>query len=255
MAGDTLAALGSLRLRPRGATQPERMDAFYGPIARDYDRLRVVLLQGRERLARLLPLRPGLEIADLGCGTGWLCALLGDRLRDCRALHLVDCSAAMLAVARRRVAVSGPPQAQLHLADAATWRAPRPLDLAVCSYALSMVPDWRACLDNLLHQLRPGGHLALVDFYVSSARPPPGHRRHPAWMRRLWPPLFRCDGVHLRPALLPELERRFATVHREEALSRLPLLRLPRPVLLYLGRKPDQAVAAAGADQLSASHV
>jgi S-adenosylmethionine-diacylgycerolhomoserine-N-methlytransferase len=46
----------------------------------------------------------------------------------------------------------------------------------ICSYTLSMMPDWRGALDRALATLRPGGRLDVVDFWVDA--------RWPAWLRR-----------------------------------------------------------------------
>ena len=57
------------------------------------------------------------------------------------------------------------------------------VDLVTFSYALVMIPDWRAAVANALRLLRPGGHLCVCDFTLlpeqGQARPPPPP---------LWPP-------------------------------------------------------------------
>src|ERR1700741_3215102 len=83
-----------------------------------------------------------------------------------------------------------------------------PVDCVYFSYALTMIPDWRAAIANALSMLKPGGTLGVVDFHVSASRPQSGCVRHGAITRRFWPAWFRHDGVRISAAHLPELRQR-----------------------------------------------
>ena len=81
----------------------------------------------------------------------------------------------------------------------------KPVDCVYFSYALTMIPDWRAAVANALGMLRPGGLLGVVDFYVAPRDPPAGFARHGSLAHGFWPRWFRHDGVHLDPQHLPYL--------------------------------------------------
>lgn len=226
------------RGRRRAATQAESLDAFYGPQAHAYDRFREKLLPGREPLMRALPLRPGLRVLDLGAGTGRHWEYVADRLPGLERLELVDLCTPLLDVARRRFA--GRANVVCTVADATTVSVARSVDLVVLSYSLSMMPDWRGVLAHAWGGLRPGGCLAIVDFYTLPERPPAGFAPLGAWDRWFWPRWFAHDGVWLRPdtvAALLALGGR--TLHRHQARDRVPYLAgLRAPWFLWLGEKP-----------------
>lgn len=213
---------------PAAADHAGRLEAFYAPQASDYDRFRERLLPGREELlARLAPI-PGSRVVELGAGTGRNPAFLGPRLAGLDSLTLVDLCPALLAQARRRWA--GATNVHVVEADACTWQPAAPVDAVYFSYALTMIPDWRAALANALAMLRPGGRLAVVDFTVT------GEQNRLA--RRFWRTWFGHDGVRLdaeHTATLRQLLPRHEFRLRRTAVPYLPGLAVP--YYLFLGSK------------------
>jgi S-adenosylmethionine-diacylgycerolhomoserine-N-methlytransferase len=212
-----------------------RLEAFYGPQAARYDAFRERLLHGRaELLARLAP-QAGSHLVELGAGTGRNVEFLGERARELD-LTLVDLCPSLLAVALRRHADAN--NVNVVEADATRWQPARAADCVLLSYALTMMPDWRGVLDNAHRMLAPGGSIAVVDFHVSAARPPPGRQRHGRLARAFWPRWFGHDGVRLDSAHLDVLTARFETRHLSEHSARLPWLPgLRAPYYLYIGRR------------------
>jgi len=231
-----LAAL--LRGQGRAGSHAERLERFYAPQAEDYDRFRARLLQGRAELIEQLPLRDGDVFVELGGGTGQNLDFFGPRLARLGRIDVVDLCPSLLArVAQRATAC---PTVRAVEADATTYRPDGRVDCVYFSYALSMIPDWTAALDNAVAMLRPGGTLGIVDFFVSERLPTPGRVRHGMLTRRLWPRWFGHDGVRLDPqtpqrALThPDLEVvRF--VERRAAVPYVPALRVP--YFIYVGVK------------------
>ena len=89
------------------------------------------------------------RILDIGCGTGEDAAHLEGRGV---AVHAVDPSPAMLAIAGRRVA---------HVSDTLP-EAPAPFDGALSNFgALNCVEDLRATARDLANLVRPGGRVAV----------------------------------------------------------------------------------------------
>jgi S-adenosylmethionine-diacylgycerolhomoserine-N-methlytransferase len=221
-----------LRGRPRGDSHAERLEAFYAPQAAHYDAFRARLLHGRAELITALNIPAAARIVELGCGTGANLEFLraGKRsLADYAAIQLVDLCPALLAVARRRA--RGHANVEVIEADAQTWRPRHAADCVILSYALSMMPDWRATLGNAWDMLAPGGRLGIVDFHL-----PDNDARI---SNRFWRHWFAHDGVHLSEHYLPALRAlssNFFIQQRRAPIPYLPMLRAP--YYLYVGHKP-----------------
>ena len=225
-----------LRGMPASGSHAERLERFYAPQAERYDSFRERLLHGRQSLLAALDFQPGERVAELGAGTGCNVRWYADRRPLLERLWLVDLCPALLRQARARAADWA--NTSVVEADVTQWRPDGLLDKVYLSYALTMVPDWQAALDNAMAMLKPGGLLGVVDFYVSEAQPAPDLRRHPRWARALWPRWFGHDGVRLSPAHLPALRARLAPVLLEENTGSVPWLPALRvPYYVFVGRK------------------
>jgi S-adenosylmethionine-diacylgycerolhomoserine-N-methlytransferase len=222
-------------VRRRG-THAAALADFYGPQADRYDAFRERLLHGRDELVRRLPARPGDCLVELGGGTGRNLEYFGSRLSEYSRVELVDLCQPLLGVAAVRAARLG--NVRLVEADATAYRPDVPVDCVYFSYALTMIPDWRAAIENAAAMLRPGGTLGVVDFYVSRPRPAAGLTRHGWPTRALWPAWFRHDGVHLSADHLPYLRQHFETSHLGEHRAPVPYLPLATvPYYVFVGRK------------------
>jgi trans-aconitate 2-methyltransferase len=111
-------------------------------------------------LLALVRQRPGMRVADLGCGTGELTRQLHRRL-GARETVGVDASAAMLA-ASRPLAGEGLSFEQADLRDYAARPDLRgAFDLVLSNAALQWVPDQARVLERLTGLLAGGGQLAV----------------------------------------------------------------------------------------------
>ncbi|MCX7140682.1 MAG: class I SAM-dependent methyltransferase [Proteobacteria bacterium] len=213
-----------------GGSHADRLQRFYQPQAAHYDSFRDRLLHGREDLINQLVLPPGSTVVELGGGTGRNLEYFGSRLLSFGRVEVVDLCPALLERARERCA-RWPAVAVAVEADVTTYRPAQPVDCAYFSYALTMIPDWRAALDNALGMLRPGGLLGMVDFHAPS--------RQSSLERGFWRRWFRHDGVFIDPQHLPYLLRRTEPLSCQERRARVPYLPgLRVPYYLYVGRKP-----------------
>jgi S-adenosylmethionine-diacylgycerolhomoserine-N-methlytransferase len=219
----------------RDGSHAERLQRFYAPQADAYDVFRERLLHGRRELVDLLPTVTGGHLVELGAGTGRTLKFFGPRLAQLRAVEAVDLCPALLNVARRRLARW--PNARVVEADASSYHPPHPVDVVYFSYALTMIPDWRAAIDNALAMLRPGGVFGAVDFHF----PGPdavGHVKRAARASRFWRSWFAHDGVHLSREHLPHLRACLAAevcLERTAPVPYLPGLRVP--YYIFVGRK------------------
>lgn len=236
IAADARVLASLLRgMRCRGS-HAERLRRFYGPQAGAYDDFRERLLQGRAELIARLPVPRGGYVVELGAGTGRNVEFFGPRIERAARVDLVDLCTPLLDLARKRHAAR--PNVRAVEADATTYRPDAPADCVYLSYALTMIPDWRATIANAVAMLKPGGLLGVVDFYVSEARPAEGLLRHALPTRAFWPRWFGHDGVHLSPDHLPALRAALDTVDLLERRAAVPYLPgLAVPYYIFVGRK------------------
>lgn len=219
-----------LRGQPRGASHARRLEGFYAPQAERYDAFRARLLHGRGDLIEALEIPAGARVVELGCGTGSNLEMIDQfsPVASLASVELVDLCPSLLALARRRAARHG--NVAVSEADATIWRPSRPVDRVILSYALTMMPDWRAVLANAHAMLVPGGRLGVVDFHLPAAG---------SWFgNRFWRGWFAHDGVHLSVQHLPALRSLFHKVHLREQRAPVPYLPgLRAPYYLFVGCK------------------
>jgi S-adenosylmethionine-diacylgycerolhomoserine-N-methlytransferase len=234
---DSRVLLSMLRGKPRSGTAAERLEAFYAPQATHYAAFRERLLQGRSELIARLPAVPGCTVVELGGGTGANMERFGARLPAVRRYIVVDLCAALLDQARLRARTRA--NVEVVEADVTQYRPGEPVDCVFFSYALTMIDDWQAAIQNALAMLKPGGTLGVVDFYVSAPQPAAGRVQHSALDRWFWRQWFEHDGVHLSPAPLAALTAALPDCQVEERRARVPyLMGLSVPYYLFTGRKP-----------------
>ncbi|HET8729283.1 MAG TPA: methyltransferase domain-containing protein [Alphaproteobacteria bacterium] len=112
------------------------------------------LQPGLDLIARLPDARAE-RVVDLGCGTGQLTALLGERFPGA-AVAGVDSSPEMLAKA-----AEAHPGIVWRQDDIATWTPGQPVDVIYSNAALQWLPSHETLLPRLVGQLTPGGVLAV----------------------------------------------------------------------------------------------
>lgn len=238
--------LWQLLLSPvRGDTHAERLESFYGRQAADYDSFRARMLHGRNELMSWINFPAAAVWVDMGAGTGHNFAVVSDRLDSNGNVHLVDLSKSLLEVARHRVRQADRADVQFHHADATLFELPNAsVDVVTFCYSLTMIPDWFEAISVAERILKPGGTIAVADFYVSRKYALQGSRQHPWLSRTFWSLWFAADNVFLSGDHLAMLRRRFDCQRCEESLGSVPYLPLLRaPYYLFLGRKPASAVA------------
>ena len=139
----------------------------YGAGAAFYDVLsceKAVYRVGRVRAVDQLALKEGDYVLDIGCGTGLNFPHLRARIGPQGFIVGVDASETMLAQAQRKFQPSE--NVSLVHGDAGElddlitrWT----FDAVIVTYALSIIPDWRAAWAGARKHTRPGGRLAVVD--------------------------------------------------------------------------------------------
>lgn len=149
--------------------------AFFDRMAGDWDKVGSLFERGTARqraAAQLLP--PGLVLADLGCGTGYIARSL---VGLCERLICIDRSEGMLEEAQQRLRSATPEgtRVEFRLGELdALPLADAELDGAVAAMVLHHLPDLGAALREMCRVLKPGGTLSIVELMP--------HRE--AWMHR-----------------------------------------------------------------------
>ncbi|MBN1591048.1 MAG: methyltransferase domain-containing protein [Pirellulales bacterium] len=117
-----------------------------------------------EQLGDLLRLRQGLDLLEVGCGTGQLTAWLAERVAPGRVTAM-DFSDGMLGQARAKQI-----DADFRLGDVCVDPLPAAsADLALCFHSFPHFRDQQAALRNLARALRPAGRLVVIHLASSAA--------------------------------------------------------------------------------------
>lgn len=132
--------------------RPQDYDAWY-----DSPRGRWIASTEFALLRRHLDLRPGQQVLDVGCGTGWFTRRLA---QTGLAMTGLDLDEQMLAVARQRT-----PEGIAWLQGDATRLpfADRSFDQVVALTSLCFVPDWPRAVAEIVRVTRRGFALGLLN--------------------------------------------------------------------------------------------
>jgi S-adenosylmethionine-diacylgycerolhomoserine-N-methlytransferase len=179
------------------------MDRMYALQRQFYDFTRKYYLFGRDRLIARMPVAPGDQVAEIGCGTGRNLVLLA-RKHSQAQFYGIDAANVMIDTAQKNAARHDVARL-IHLRqglaeeiDAAAWFNIPAFDRVFFSYSLSMIPTWPAAVEAAMANLKPGGELWVVDFWDQA-----GYVRPFAKLLAGWLALFH---VHHRPQLLAYLQ-------------------------------------------------
>ena len=181
--------------RPGGVDHAAAMDRMYKVTRHVYDVTRRYYLLGRDRLLERVVTSRNTATLEVGCGTARNLIKLAQRPEPGR-LYGLDATHEMLETAATSIektlgmaAASGgvrPAAGRAgHSAPNHDEREPivlrqglaeqldaqrmfgrdEPFDTIFFSYCLSMIPTWPGAIDAAMANLRPGGHLVIVDFW------------------------------------------------------------------------------------------
>ncbi len=134
---------------------------YFDRVAGQWDSLRIGYFSEEVRAAAIAKayLRPEMEVADVGSGTGFIAAGLAPLVKK---VHVVDGSPSMLEVARKNLAPFS--NAEFHLADGQSLPFPNgSLDAVFANMYLHHCPDPLAAIHEMVRILKPGGRLVITD--------------------------------------------------------------------------------------------
>lgn len=191
------------------------MDNIYRGQRHFYDATRKYYLLGRDRLIEGLDVPHGGTVLEIGCGTGRNLIKIAKCWPECR-LYGLDISSEMLKSAESNIRHAGlTERIAVRRGDATAFDsyelfARRRFDRIVCSYALSMIPEWQAALRWALTLLAPQGSVHIVDFGMQQQMPSAFR-----WLLLRWLRLFhvapRAELADYADALARTLQLDFRT--------------------------------------------
>lgn len=158
------------------------MDRMYRHQRHVYDATRKYYLLGRDLLIDRLRPAAGDCILEIGCGTGRNLVRAARQYPQAR-FYGIDISSEMLATAREQIARAGlSSRVKVAQADATSFESESLFGVVLfqhvfLSYTLSMIPRWRAVLEQATASLAPAGQMLIVDFG--------GQENLPSWFRPL----------------------------------------------------------------------
>jgi ubiquinone/menaquinone biosynthesis C-methylase UbiE len=136
-------------------------EKYFLGVANDWDSIRSGYFTEavRESAIHKSHLHPGMVVADVGAGTGFLSAGLAPLVKE---VHVVDGSSAMLETARRNL--SNFDNLVYHLADGLSLPFDDgSLDAVFANMYLHHCPDPLASIREMVRVLKPGGRLTITD--------------------------------------------------------------------------------------------
>jgi SAM-dependent methyltransferase len=124
---------------------------------------------GTRRLLLEAGLRPGMQVADIGCGVGMVTKLLAEFVGAEGHVVGIDASAAQLGQARQRLATRYPNVQFIEASATSTGLRPESFDLVYCRFLLIHLPRPEEALREMRALLKPNGILVCEDGDLTSA--------------------------------------------------------------------------------------
>lgn len=132
--------------------------------------------QKPDEVIAALGLRKGMQIADVGAGTGYFAVRLA-RAPEAPIVHAADIEPAMVAYMKARAEREGLPNVRPVLAATDSPNLPEPVDLVLVVDTYHHVGDRVAYFRRLLDSMRPEARLVIIDFRKDSPEGPPARFR------------------------------------------------------------------------------
>jgi ubiquinone/menaquinone biosynthesis C-methylase UbiE len=122
------------------------------------------------RLLLKAGLKPGMRVADFGCGVGAVTRMLAEMVGPLGTVNGIDVHAPQLEEAGKICASAGLHNVSFTHADACNTGLPaETIDLVYCRYLLLHLPDPNSCLREMRRVLKPGGLIFVEDGDLASA--------------------------------------------------------------------------------------
>lgn len=130
----------------------------------------------REALARLVDAKPGMTVADIGAGSGFMTELFAKMVGPSGRVYAVDINPKMLEHTAQRVSQAGLRNVQAVVDNDKSTELPAgSVDITFLCDTYHHFEYPKAMLASIYRALRPGGQVVLVEFHLVQGK-------SPAWM-------------------------------------------------------------------------
>lgn len=160
---DVVTLIDMCTPRDKGGMHADFLNDFYKNQSDYYDNYRSRMLHGKAKLMHMIPYFDQMSILLFAGGTGDVIKYVPKM--QCTATCMDMCTS-LLNVAKSRY-----PKMKCVEANAETYVAPEPHDVVICSYSLTMIPNWRKALDCMVQSCKVGGYVCVTDFTVTGNNP------------------------------------------------------------------------------------
>ena len=156
-----------------GSFSQHNIQRMYQVWARTYEWLTPLYLLGNEgrlrrKVIRAMNLEPGQTVIDIACGTRRNFPWILNKIGPAGTLVGVDYTPAMLERARERVSHEGWENVHLVQGNAARISIDQQFDAALCTLAMSVIPDYWSALKVMVNHVRHGGRVAIAESKLST---------------------------------------------------------------------------------------
>ncbi|SOD79980.1 methyltransferase domain-containing protein [Spirosoma fluviale] len=120
-------------------------------------------------------LKPGLSVLDVGCGTGAITRSIAEKIGPTGSVLGIDPNQNLIELAKQQAGDT--PGLDFQQADVYAFDTPERFDLVTCARTLQWLAEPELALRNMKRFVKPGGHLAILDFNhekISWTPEPPG---------------------------------------------------------------------------------
>lgn len=148
-------------------SQQDRLDSFYKNQAEYYDTYRKHMLHGRESLIASIPFKHNSNWLDIGGGTGYSINLIEGHISYFEHIDIIEYSKSMYDVLNNNTYFYN--NITTHCIDIHKYTSDIKYDIITFSYSLVMIPNLELTIQRAINLLKPGGILAITDFYADDS--------------------------------------------------------------------------------------
>ena len=110
-------------------------------------------------------------VLDICCGTGANCILLGKRYPKARIIG-IDINPVFIGHAEKKIndlAIKNVSLMELEITKCVRENiGDDHIDIAICALGLSVIPEWKKAIDQILSILKPSGYFIAFDLYIDT---------------------------------------------------------------------------------------
>ena len=236
---DSLKIFGSMMIQPftgLGLNNREFMNHYYESQAKYYDAYRQNMLHGKKPLMFSIPWdeMEGKKVLLLAGGTGDLTDYFKKWIPSMKSVTISDISKPMIKVATERINKNKWTNVDARIEDILDdndfhTSEESSYDLVICTYSLTMIPDWEKTMDTALRYLKKDGIFAVSDFTVTN--------KQSSFGRFFWKSLFSKSHINLNDNHVKTLQSKCKELylrHEYGDFPHVPLLTCPYYYGLFL---------------------